>query len=96
MADRFYSAVLEDGRLSPFFDGVDMSKHVRKFILFVTYVLGGARLGCWLSWLASRVWLVSQLWLGGLRQPCGSGGAEGRAAAGRSVPCELRGWLTAR
>ncbi|KAL4424809.1 hypothetical protein ABPG77_000849 [Micractinium sp. CCAP 211/92] len=37
----FYDRVLGDERLAHFFDGVDMSKHRRKFLLFATYVMGG-------------------------------------------------------
>lgn len=43
VVDRFYSRVLGDPQLGRFFQGVDMSKHTRKFLLFVTYVLGGAQ-----------------------------------------------------
>lgn len=41
VVDRFYSRVLGDPQLGRFFQGVDMTKHTRKFLLFVTYVLGG-------------------------------------------------------
>jgi truncated hemoglobin YjbI len=41
VVDRFYRRVLDDPQLGRFFEGVDMTKHTRKFLLFVTYVLGG-------------------------------------------------------
>lgn len=41
LVDEFYRRVLSDPRLGHFFAGVDMSRHARKFLLFVTYVLGG-------------------------------------------------------
>ncbi|PSC75367.1 globin [Micractinium conductrix] len=41
VVDVLYQHVLGDPRLSPFFEGVDMSKHARKFLLFASYVLGG-------------------------------------------------------
>lgn len=42
VVDQFYRRVLDDPQLGHFFQGVDMTKHTRKFLLFVTYVLGGA------------------------------------------------------
>ena len=39
--DLFYQLVFEDPELAPFFEGVEMDKHRRKFLLFVSYVLGG-------------------------------------------------------
>lgn len=41
LVDEFYGQVLADPLLAFFFEGVDMSKQTRKFLLFVTYVLGG-------------------------------------------------------
>ncbi|KAL4424811.1 hypothetical protein ABPG77_000851 [Micractinium sp. CCAP 211/92] len=41
IVDTFYSRVLGDERLARFFDGIDMSKHRRKFLLFAIYVMGG-------------------------------------------------------
>ena len=38
VVDVLYQHVLGDPRLSPFFEGVDMSKHARKFLLFASYV----------------------------------------------------------
>ena len=40
--DEFYRRVLSDPGLAPFFEGVGMVKHRRKFLLFVSYVTGGA------------------------------------------------------
>ncbi|KAL4437104.1 hypothetical protein ABPG75_004243 [Micractinium tetrahymenae] len=41
IVDAFYARVLGDEHLARFFDGVDMAKHRRKFLLFATYVMGG-------------------------------------------------------
>ncbi|HSK03869.1 MAG TPA: group 1 truncated hemoglobin [Kofleriaceae bacterium] len=37
----FYRKVLADGRVSEFFDGVDMERQIRKQKAFLTMVLGG-------------------------------------------------------
>ncbi|EFN59290.1 hypothetical protein CHLNCDRAFT_18852 [Chlorella variabilis] len=41
VVDDFYRRVLSEPAMARFFDGVDMAKHRRKFLLFVTYALGG-------------------------------------------------------
>lgn len=62
VVDGFYGRVLGDPQLGRFFEGVDMTKHTRKFLLFVTYVLGGALLPL------VRLLQVACFW--GCRTPC--------------------------
>lgn len=55
IVDAFYSRVLGDEQLARFFDGINMATHRRKFLLFATYVMGGAPTGLAPSSPAARL-----------------------------------------